>query len=129
MATHIHPPPRALDEEGRTQRHDRRRRQLTGLVLGAIVGWLAGFLLQYLVGITHVTGSASNPFAVAFGLPIAMAIAFGLFGLMLATTREVEVVDAPVRMGRFRRLGRAATSERGQLPGSPVPPRTPDDAD
>jgi hypothetical protein len=41
---------------------------------------------------------------------------------MLGTAGEVEVVDAPVRMPRFRRMGRAATSERGQLPGSPVAP-------
>jgi hypothetical protein len=52
---------------------------------------------------------------------------FGLFGLMLGTTRDVEVVDAPVRVPGFRRLGRAATSERGQEPGSPVTPRYPDD--
>jgi hypothetical protein len=50
-----------------------------------------------------------------------------LFGLMLGTTREVAVVDAPVRDPRYRRLGKAATSERGQLPGSTVEPRTPDD--
>jgi hypothetical protein len=37
------------------------------------------------------------------------------------------VVDAPVRVPRYRRLGRAATSERGQLPGSAVTPRSADD--
>ena len=35
----------------------------------------------------------------------------------------VEDVDAPIRMRRFARQGRAATSEQGQLPGSPVAPR------
>lgn len=51
----------------------------------------------------------------------------GLFGLMLGTTRDVDVVDAPVRDPRYRRLGQAATSERGQPQGSTVAPRTPDD--
>jgi hypothetical protein len=34
-----------------------------------------------------------------------------------------------VREPRYRGLGKAATSERGQLPGSTVAPRTPDDVD
>ena len=46
---------------------------------------------------------------------------------MLRTTRVVDVVDAPVRVGRYCRLGRAATSERGQLPGPAVAPRYPDE--
>jgi hypothetical protein len=127
MATHPHPPARALHEEGPGQRHGRRRRQLAGLVAGFASGWLIGFLVEYAIGSRLVTGSASDPFSVAFGLPAALGIMFGLFGLMLATTREVEVVDAPVREPRYRRLGRAATSERGQVQGSTVAPRTPDD--
>jgi hypothetical protein len=127
METGTKPPASALREEGRGQRHNRRRHQFIGLAGGAVLGWLAGFGLEYAVGARLVTGSASNPFSIAFGLPLALAVAFGLFGLMLGTAGEVEVVDAPVRMARFRRLGRAATSERGQLPGSPVAPRTPGD--
>lgn len=128
MATHTNPPAEALREEGPGRRHGRRRRQLTGLAAGFVAGWLAGFLVEYAIGSRLVTGSASDPFSVAFGLPAALGIMFGLFGLMLATTREVEVVDAPVREPRYRRLGRAATSERGQLQGSTVPPRGPHDA-
>jgi hypothetical protein len=127
MATRTPPPAGSLREEGPGRRHGRRRRQFTGLAAGVVVGWLIGFGLEYAVGSRPVTGSASNPFSVAFGLPLALAVAFGLFGLMLGTTREVDVVDAPVRVPRYRRLGRAATSERGQLPGSAVTPRSADD--
>jgi hypothetical protein len=127
MATQMQPTPDSLREEGEGRRHGRRRRQFTGLAAGAAVGWLIGFGLEYAIGARLVTGSASNPFSVAFGLPLALAVACGLFGLMLGTAGDVEVVDAPVRMARFRRLGRAATSERGQLPGSPVAPRMPSD--
>ncbi len=125
MATHTHPPAEALREEGAGRRHGRRRRQYGGLAAGFVLGWLLGFAVEYLVGSRLVTGSASDPFSVAFGLPAALGIMFGLFGLMLGTTRDVEVVDAPVRVPRFRRLDRAATSERGQEPGSPVTPRYP----
>jgi hypothetical protein len=127
MATPTHPPVETLREEGPGRRHGRRRRQLTGLAAGFVIGWLVGFVVEYAVGSSLVTGSASDPFSVAFGLPAALGIMFGLFGLMLGTTREVEVVDAPVREPRYRRLGRAATSERGQMQGSTVAPRTPDD--
>jgi hypothetical protein len=129
MATNTHPPAEALNEEGPGRRHGRRRRQLTGLVAGFAVGWLVGFLVEYVIGSRLVTGSASDPFSIAFGLPAALGIMFALFGLMLATTREVAVVDAPVREPRYRHLGRAATSERGQMQGSTVAPRTPDDVE
>jgi hypothetical protein len=128
MQTHTQPPPRgSLEQEAPGRRHGRRRRQFGGLAAGAVLGWLIGFGLEYAVGSRDVTGTASNPFSVAFGLPLALAVAAGLFGLMLGTTREVEVVDAPVREPRYRRLGRAATSERGQAQGSSVAPRYPGD--
>jgi hypothetical protein len=127
MATHPHPPESALHEEGLGRRHGRRRRQLTGLGAGFVLGWIVGLVAEYAVGSRLITGTASDPFSIAFGLPAALAIMFGLFGLMLGTTREVEVVDAPVREPRYRRLGRAATSERGQMQGSTVAPLTPDD--
>jgi hypothetical protein len=130
MATDTQPPPGSLhQQEGPGGEHGRRRRQFGGLAAGFVLGWLIGFLLEYAIGSKLVTGSASDPFSVAFGLPAARGIMFGLFGLMLGTTREVEVIDAPVREPRYRRLGKAATSERGQLPGSTVAPRTPDDVD
>ena len=127
MAARTQPPAESLREEGRGRRHGRRRRQFTGLAAGVVVGWLIGFGLEYAIGSRPVTGSASNPFSVAFGLPLVLAVAVGLFGLMLGTTSEVDLVDAPVRVGRFRRLGRAATSKRGQLPGSTVAPRYPEE--
>src|SRR6185437_16727821 len=128
MATDAQPPPGSLhQQEGLGGEHGRRRRQFGGLAAGFVLGWLIGFLVEYAVGSRLVTGSASDPFSVAFGLPAALGIMFGLFGLMLGTTREVEVVDAPVREPRYRRLGKAATSVRGQLQGSTVKPRTPDD--
>jgi hypothetical protein len=130
MASHVQPPSGALSQqEGPGGRHGRRRRQLGGLAIGFAVGWVAGFVVEYAIGSRVITGSASNPFSVAFGLPAALGIMFALFGLMLGTTREVAVVDAPVREPRYRRLGKAATSERGQLQGSTVAPNTPDDVD
>jgi hypothetical protein len=130
MATDAQPPSESLhQQEGPGGEHGRRTRQLGGLAAGFVLGWVIGFLVEYAIGSRLVTGSASDPFSVAFGLPAALGIMFGLFGLMLGTTREVEVVDAPVRDPRYRRLGKAATSERGQLQGSTVPPRTPDDVE
>jgi hypothetical protein len=127
METPQQPSPGALREEGEGRRHSRRVHQFGGLAIGAVIGWLIGFGPEYAIGARLVTGSASTPFSIAFGLPLAVAVACGLFGLMLGTAGEVDVVDAPVRVARFRRMGRAATSERGQLPGSPVAPRTPYD--
>jgi len=128
MATDAQPPPGSLhQQEGPGGEGGRRRRQFGGLAAGFVLGWLIGFLVEYAVGSRLVTGSASDPFSVAFGLPAALGIMFGLFGLMLGTTRDVDVVDAPVRDPRYSRLGRAATSQRGQLQGSTVAPRTPDD--
>ena len=89
------------------------------------VPWLGsspGVLIQWAVGSERLTGHADDPFSMAFGLPVALAIAAGLFGLLLGTAREAAVVDAPVRVRRFRRMHRAAVSRQGQLRGSPVPP-------
>jgi hypothetical protein len=108
-------------ESPRRERH-RRRSQFAGLFGGAAAGLLAGVLIQLVFGSERLTGHADDPFSLAFGLPVAMAIAAGLFGLLLGTAQEPPVEDAPVRDRRFRRLGRAAVSKRGQLPGSPVPP-------
>ena len=128
MAANIQPPPGSLhQQEGPGGEHGRRKRQLGGLAAGFVLGWVIGFIVEYAIGSRLVTGSASDPFSVAFGLPAALGIMFGLFGLMLGTTREVEVIDAPVREPRYRRLGKAATSGRGQLQGSTVKPRMPDD--
>jgi hypothetical protein len=91
------------------------------------LGCGVGIALEVGIGLHRLTGEASDPFAVVFGLPLALAVAGGLFGLLLATTAEVAVEDAPVRVRWYRGLGRAATSTRGQLPGSSVPPGVPGD--
>jgi hypothetical protein len=128
VAADVQPPPDALNQrEGPGGQHGRRKRQLGGLAIGFVLGWVIGFLVEYAIGSKLVTGSASDPFSIAFGMPAALGVMFALFGLMLGTTREVDVVDAPVRDPRYERLGKAATSERGQLQGSSVQPRTPDD--
>jgi hypothetical protein len=87
-----------------------------------LAGFAIGLGLEWAVGSERLTGHVGNVASMLFGLPTALAIAVGLFGLLLGTVREAPVVDAPVRDRRFRRLGRAATSRRGQLPGSPVRP-------
>ena len=99
-----------------------------GLAAGAAAGFVVGLLLEWAIGSERLTGHADDPFSIAFGLPVALAIAAGLFGLLVGTAREEPVEDAPVRVRRFRRMGRAAVSKRGQLPGSPVPPAHRDDS-
>jgi hypothetical protein len=128
MEASAHPPERVLNEEGAGRRHGRRRRQLTGLAAGLVLGWAIGFAVEYAVGSRLTTGSVSDPFTVAFGLPAAVAVAFGLFGLLLGTTSEVQVVDAPVRDPRYERAGRAAASERGQTHAAADAPRPPADS-
>ena len=115
-------PGSALRAESPRREQHRRRGQFGGLVAGAAAGLVAGVLTQWAVGSERLTGHADDPFSLAFGLPVALAIAAGLFGLLLGTAREAAVVDAPVRVRRFRRMHRAAVSKQGQLPGSPVPP-------
>ena len=76
-----------------------------------------------LVDAPRATGSGGNPAVWVFGLPGFLAIAGTVIGWVAAGLPGVEVVDAPVRQRRFRRAGRAATSEQGRLPASDVPPR------
>jgi len=121
-------PRSALRAESPDAERHRRRNQFGGLFAGAAAGLLAGVLVEWAFGIERLTGHADDPFSMAFGLPVALAIAAGLFGLLLGTAREPAVEDAPVRERRFRRMGRAAVSKQGQLPGSPVPPAHADDS-
>jgi hypothetical protein len=122
METSHNPPDSALRSESPRREHHRRRSQFAGLFAGAAAGLVAGVVIQWIFGSERLTGHADDPFSLAFGLPVAMAIAAGLFGLLLGTAQEPPVEDAPVRDRRFRRLGRAAVSKQGQLPGSAVPP-------
>jgi hypothetical protein len=127
METSHHQSGSALRSESPRRERHRRKSQFAGLFLGALAGLVAGVAIQWALGSERLTGHADDPFSLAFGLPVAMAIAAGLFGLLLGTAQEPPVEDAPVRERRFQRLGRAAVSKQGQLPGSPVPPVYHDD--
>jgi hypothetical protein len=100
-----------------------RRRRRLGIIAAALTGLIVGGLVVLLVDAPRATGSGDNPAVWMFGLPGFLAIAGTVIGWVAAGLPSVEVVDAPVRQRRFRRAGRAATTEQGQLPGSEVPPR------
>jgi hypothetical protein len=101
----------------------RRRRRLGIIAAGTLTGLIVGGLVVLLVEAPRATGSGDNPAVWVFGLPGFLAIAGTVIGWVAAGLPSMEVVDAPVRQRRFRRAGRAATTEQGQLPGSEVPPR------
>jgi|SRR4051794_12154714 hypothetical protein len=101
----------------------RRRRRLAIIAAGTLAGLVVGGLVVLLVDAPRATGSGDNPAVWIVGLPGLLAIAGTVIGCVAAGLPSVEVVDAPVRQRRFRRAGRAATSDEGQLPGSDVPPR------
>jgi hypothetical protein len=105
-----------------------RRRRRLGIIAAALTGLIVGGLVVLLVDAPRATGSGDNPAVWVFGLPGFLAIAGTVIGWVAVGLPSVEVVDAPVRRRRFRRAGRAATTEQGQLParryrpGSPPPP-------
>ena len=101
----------------------RRRRRLAIIAAGTLTGLVVGGLVVLVVDAPRATGSGDNPAVWVVGLPGFLAIAGTVIGWVAAGLPSVEVVDAPVRQRWFRRAGRAATSEQGQLPGSEVPPR------
>jgi hypothetical protein len=104
-------------------RPPRRRRRLAIIAAGTLIGLVVGGLVVLLVDAPRATGSGDNPAVWIVGLPGLLAIAGTVIGCVAAGLPSVEVVDAPVRQRGFRRAGRAATSDEGQLPGSDVPPR------
>jgi hypothetical protein len=73
------------------------------------------------------SGADSDLLVWLVGLPTLLAIAGAVIGSLAAAWPTVEDVDAPMRVDRYARQGRAAASERGQLPGSAVPPRYEDE--
>ena len=81
-------PGSALRAESPRREEHRRRSQFGGLAAGAAAGLVAGILIQWAFGSERLTGHADDPFSLAFGLPVALAIAAGLFGLLLGTARE-----------------------------------------
>ena len=101
----------------------RRRLRLAIIAAGTLTGLVVGGLVVLLMDAPRATGSGGNPAVWVFGLPGFLAIAGTVIGWVAAGLPSVEVVDAPVRQRRFRRAGRAAATEQGQLPGSEVPPR------
>jgi hypothetical protein len=106
-----------VDEEPVT-----RHKQLVTVFGGTVVGFGLGALFVLLIDRRNYTGSADNLPTWLFGLPVLLAIAGTVIGMVLAGMRNVDDVDAPVRLRRFARRGQAATSVDGQLPGSEVPP-------
>ena len=89
------------------------RRIITGPVLGAAIGLVAGIVVLVVADRANVVGDASNP-AAWFGLPGVGAIIGFVVGMLLsAAGRSGE--DAPVRDRRYLRRRRAATSEHLDL--------------
>jgi hypothetical protein len=101
----------------------RTRRRMLAIAVGAVTGYALGGGFVLAVDRARYSGRASDIVVWLVGLPTLLAIAGAVIGSLVAAWRTVEDVDAPLREPRFARRGRAATSEQGQLPGSPVPPR------
>lgn len=99
-----------------TPRTERRRRRqaglwsLVGVVVGGVVGVIAGELIE--------PGSGY----VVVGLGVGLAVVGFFAGGLVAESRTATDVDSPVRDRRAARSGRAATDPRGQTVESPVEP-------
>jgi hypothetical protein len=102
----------------------RTRRRILAILIGAVVGYAIGGGFVLMVDRARYSGNASDIVGWLVGLPTLLAIGGAVIGSLVAAWPAVEAVDAPLPMRRFARQGRAATSEQGQLPGSPVGPRT-----
>ena len=100
----------------------RGRRRVLAILTGAVIGYAIGAGFVLVVDRARYSGNASDIVVWLVGLPIMLAIAGAVIGSLVAAWPAAEDVDAPLRVPRFARQGRAATSEQGQLPGSPVPP-------
>jgi hypothetical protein len=100
----------------------RTRRRIAAVLTGAVIGYSIGAAFVLAFDRARYSGDSSNLIVWLVGLPTLLAIAGAVIGSLAAAWPTVEDVDAPIRVRRFAREGRAATSEQGQLPGSPVPP-------
>jgi hypothetical protein len=102
--------------------HSRTRQRIAAILIGAVIGYAVGAAFVLLFDRARYSGDSSNLVVWLVGLPTLLAIGGAVIGSLAAAWPTVEQVDAPIRERRFAREGRAATSEQGQLPGSPVPP-------
>jgi hypothetical protein len=104
-------------------RHRREAGQVLGIVLGGLIGLAVGVVI-IAVWQTSQSGSWRDVSVYFFGLPWLLLVGGAVVGGLLATTTEVEDVDAPIRDRQAVESGvpGASTDERGQTPGSPVSP-------
>ena len=102
---------------------------MAAIVIGAVIGYAVGGAFVLLFDQARYSGDSSNLVVWLVGLPTLLAIGGAVIGSLAAAWPTVEDVDAPIRVRRFAGEGRAATSEQGQLPGSPVPPNYDDPRD
>jgi hypothetical protein len=106
---------------------ERAHRRILAVVIGAVVGYGLGAGFVVVVDRARYSGADSDLLVWLLGLPTLLAIAGAVIGSLVAAWPTVEDVDAPMRVDRYVRQRRAATSQRGQLPGSAVPPRYEDE--
>jgi hypothetical protein len=102
--------------------HSRTRRRLAAILIGALIGYAIGGAFVLAFDRARYSGDSSELVVWLVGLPMLLAIGGAVIGSLAAAWPTVEEVDTPIRERRFARERRAATSEQGQLPGSPVPP-------
>jgi hypothetical protein len=107
---------------------ERAHRRILAILIGAGIGFGIGACFVVVVDRARYSGADSDLLVWLVGLPTLLAIAGAVIGSLVAAWPTVEDVDAPMRVDRYARQGRAAASERGQLPGSAVPPRYEDEA-
>jgi hypothetical protein len=100
----------------------RRHHRVATILGGTLTGFAIGAIAVLLIDRARYSGDATDPKTWIFGLPLLLAIGGTVVGAVIDGLRNVEDVDAPVRLRRFEREGRAATSVDGQTPGSAVPP-------
>jgi MFS family permease len=110
------------------ERRRRRRRHVTLASAGGALGLAIGIVLVVVISNWGSTGSWQHARVFLFGLPALLLVGGTVVGTLFSMVPEAADVDAPVRDARGPGQA-AATSEQGQLPGSPVAPdRAPADA-
>ena len=95
---------------------ERAHRRILAVVIGALVGYGLGAGFVVAVDRARYSGADSDLLVWLLGLPTLLAIAGAVIGSLVAAWPTVEDLDAPMRVDRYVRQRRAATSQRGQLP-------------